>query len=90
MSDWAHPGVKCICIAKVGQWVADGNPMACGPVFGRTYTIVGVTADDEAVWLRLRGWGDDWFDAALFRPKRELSMDVALFAHHLDQVGETA
>lgn len=95
MSAWARPGVRCICIVATDEWRPDRNPADVPelgfPVRGEVYTIATVEDEPEGLFLTLFELGeDDLFDVDSFRPLVSEADDVALFAHHLDQVGEPA
>ncbi len=107
MSHWAQVGVQCECI-KRGRWRRHETALslmqwlaiqAVGlPIFRGTYTITaaGRSRTHGAVYIRIRGWGNLWFLADLFRPLQNANeaADIALFAPLLDlnhpRIPETA
>lgn len=96
---WAAPGVKCVCVQGPLAKVWPGTKTAQK---GETYTIRDVYLNsDGRVGIRVEeirnplvnNHGElveTGFFLSRFRPLVSQADDVALFAHHLQRVGEDA
>jgi len=102
MSNWAKPGVKCVCVARPKN--GDLRGVLRVPDIGEVLTVrevfVGLTeGGQEVVALKFHeivnpltdtviGRAERGYPAFQYRPLITQSDDVALFAHHL--VGQPA
>lgn len=106
MSAWAKPGVKCVLVYPNPNWhEVAGFVNVPIPAVMYTVSDV-VICDGEVCIRLAEIWNDDYFQisrqppivgapvfgAFRFRPVVPATEqdDVALFAHHLDRVGEPA
>lgn len=103
MSAWAEPGVKCVCVGDFSNLAAEFG-FEC-PTVGMTYIVrdvilrlgpnggVGLLLEEVVNSPHLLTNGDIAeiaFDVCDFRPLVSQGQDIALFAHHLDRLGEPA
>ncbi|SFV33235.1 hypothetical protein SAMN05216456_1929 [Devosia crocina] len=93
MSNWAKPGAKCVCIASNGSWRPSGHDTQPGldfPAYGDVLVISDTFVRCGNLYLEFPGILDAGFNVECFKPVIEQADDLALFAHHLNFVGEPA
>jgi hypothetical protein len=97
MSSWARVGAECICVRDT-PWI-DGETLTVssfGPIKDEYLVIERVVAHPEhgiGLGFTTHHEADgrpSIYPIAFFRPLILQGSDVALFAHHLDLVGEPA
>lgn len=82
MTSWARAGAVCECIDQEWQDFFIGEEVA-GPMLGERYVVASHMVVDGSVFIQPMG-SDMCYEAIAFRPVNDVSDDVELFRHLLN------